>query len=81
MYFICSANVSLGSSVRPNIFGTGLVARIWLSIYRLRDLEYSAGSEVKRVVCVLFVLRTRLLCVAQLVMVSKYGCNIVYAVL
>ena len=32
VYFICSANVSLGSRVRPSINGKGLVARIWLSI-------------------------------------------------
>ena len=81
VYFICSANVSLGSRVRPSINRKGLVARIWLSICRLRDLEYSAGSGVKRVVCVLFVLRMRLFCVAQSVMVSRYGCKIVSAVL
>ena len=32
VYFMCSANVSLGSSVRPSIIGNGLVAMIWLSI-------------------------------------------------
>ena len=81
VYFICSANVSLGSKVSPNIVGKGLVARILLLILRVRDLEYSAGSGVNRVVCVLLVLRMRLFCVAQLVIVSKYGCSIVSAVL
>ena len=28
MYFICLANVSLGSRMRSNIFGKGLVARM-----------------------------------------------------
>ena len=60
VYLMCSANVSLGSRVRPRIFGKGLVARVWLSILRLRDLEYSAGSGVKRVVWVLLVFRIRL---------------------
>ena len=32
VHFMCSANVSLGSSVRPSIIGNGLVAMIWLSI-------------------------------------------------
>ena len=37
----------LGSRVRPSIFGKGLVTRMFLFIWRLRDLEYSAGSGVK----------------------------------
>ena len=49
VYFLCSKKVSLGSSLRPNIFGLGLVARILLLIFILRDLEYSAGSGAKRV--------------------------------
>ena len=55
--------------------------RILLFIWRLSDLEYSAGSGVNRVVWVLLVLRMRLFCVAQSVMVSRYGCKIVSAVL
>ena len=47
---MCSAKVSLGSRVRPRIFGKGLVASILLFMDRLRDFEYSAGSGVKRVV-------------------------------
>ena len=81
VYFICSANVSLGSRVRPRIFGKGLVARILLFIDRLRDFEYSAGSGVKRVVWVLLVLRIRLFWVAHVVMESRYGCRMVSAVL
>ena len=50
VYFICLVKVSLGSKVRPSIFGKGLVARILLFIPKLRDLEYSVGSWVKRVV-------------------------------
>ena len=39
--------------------------RILLFIWRLSDLEYSAGSGVKGVVWVLLVLRMRLMRVAQ----------------
>ena len=47
VYLIYSANVSLGSEVRSSIFGEGLVVRILL--FMLRDLEYPAGSGLKRV--------------------------------
>ena len=62
---ICSAKMSFESRVRPSILGNGFVARILLLMLRLRDLEYSAGSGVKRVVWVLLVLGMRLLRVAQ----------------
>ena len=81
VYFMCSAKVSLWSRVRPSIFGKGLVARMLLFMVRLRDFEYSARSGVNRVVCVLLVLRMRLFLVAQVVMVSRYGCRVVSAVL
>ena len=63
---MCSAKVSLGSRVRPKIFGKGLVARMLLFMVRLRDFEYSAGSGVKRVVWVLLVLRMRQLDLSSL---------------
>ena len=78
---MCSEKVILGSRVRPSILGKGLVARILLFMDRLRDFEYSAGSGVKRVVCVLLVLRIRLFLVAQVVILSRYGCRVVSAVL
>ena len=78
---MCSEKVSFGSRVRPSIFGKGFVARILLLMLRLRDLEYSAGSGVKRVVWVLLVLRMRLLRVAQSVTVLRYGCSSLSAVL
>ena len=81
VYFMCSAKVILGSRVRPSILGKGLVARILLFMDRLRDFEYSAGSGVKRVVCVLLVFRIRLFLVAQVVILSRYGCRVVSAVL
>ena len=68
---MCSENVSFGSKLRPRILGNGLVASRLLFMERLRDLEYSAGSGVKRVVCVLFVFSLRLLSVAQVVIVSR----------
>ena len=78
---MCSEKVSFGSRVRPSIIGKGFVARILLLMLRLRDLEYSAGSGVKRVVWVLLVLRMRLLRVAQSVIVFRYGCSNLSAVL
>ena len=77
---MCSAKVGLGSRVRPRILGNGLVARILLFIWRLSDLEYSAGSGVSKVVCVLLVLRMRF-CAAQVVIGCRYGCMIVSVVL
>ena len=50
VYLMCSAKVSFGSRVRPRIVGKGFVARMLLLMLSLRDLEYSAGSGVKRVV-------------------------------
>ena len=81
VYFICAAKVILGSKVRPSITGKGLVARILLFMDRLRDFDCSAGSGVKRVVCVLLVFRIRLFLVAQAVMLSRYGWRVVSAVL
>ena len=48
MYFTCLEKVSLGSSERPRILGNGSVVRILLLMDILRDLEYSAGSGMKR---------------------------------
>ena len=42
------------------------------------DLEYSAGSSVNKVVCVLFVLRIRLFSVEQLVIEYRYGFMIIF---
>ena len=81
VYFICAAKVILGSKVRPSITGKGLVARILLFMDRLRDFECSAGSGVNRVVCVLLVLRIRLFLVAQVAILSRYGCRVLSAVL
>ena len=67
--------------MRPSILGNGFVARRLLLIFRFSDFEYSAGSGVKRVDCVLFVFMVRLLFFAQMVIMSMYGCNIVSAVL
>ena len=66
---ICSAEVSFGSRVRPCIFGKGLVARILFFMLKLRNLEYSAGLEVKRTF--LSMLRKRLLRAAQFVTMSR----------
>ena len=81
VYFMWAAKVILGSKVRPSILGKGLVARILLFMDRLRDFECSAGSGVNRVVCVLLVLRIRLFLVAQVAILSRYGCRVLSAVL
>ena len=78
---MCSAKVSLGSKFRPSVLGKGFVVSWLSSIVRLRDLEYSAGSGVKRVACVLFAFSFRLLSFAHVVIVFRYGCRIVSAVL
>ena len=70
-----SANVSFGSKFSPSILGNGFVASMLLSIVRLRDLEYSAGSGVNKVAWVLCVLSLRLLSIAQTVIVFRYGCR------
>ena len=67
--------------MRPSILGNGFVARILLLMFKLRDLEHSAGSRLKRVVCISLVLRIRLLRAAQCVIMSRYGWRIVSAVL
>ena len=68
---MCVEKVSFGSKLRPRIKGKGLVASRSLFIERLSDLEYSAGSGVKRVVCVLLVFSLRLLSMAQLVILFR----------
>ena len=44
-------------------------------------LEYSAGSGVKRIHCVLLVLIFRLLFVSHVLVLSKYCCNCIIAIL
>ena len=59
VYFMCAANVNLGSRVSPRIIGKGFVAMILLFILMFKDLECSAGSGVKRVDWVLLVFMIR----------------------
>ena len=47
-------------SLGPSIFGNGLVASRLLSIFILKDFEYSAGSGVKRVDWVWFAFMKKL---------------------
>lgn len=49
--FTCSVKVSLGSKVRPRIFGFLFVGITWLFIVRCRLVLYSAGSGVNKVAC------------------------------
>ena len=81
VYLMCSANVSFGSKFNPSILGNGFVTSKLLSIVRLRDLEYSAGSGGNKVVWVLAVLSFRLLSIAQAEIAFRYGWRFVSAVL
>ena len=65
---MCSGNVNFGSKLRPNLFGGGLVARMLLFLFRLKDSDYLVGSGANRVHCVLFMLM-----VVQVEMEFKYG--------
>ena len=81
VYLTCSAKVSFGSNVSPSIFGKGFVVSNVPFILRFSDFEYSAGSGVNNVHCVLVVFIFRLLFVAHVVIESRYGCRVVSAVL
>ena len=58
---MCLWYVSLGSRIRPSIFGLIFMGSVILSIYRSSCVLYSAGSGVERVHVVLSGLRIRLL--------------------
>lgn len=57
--------MSLGSNVRPSIFGSFVVGSVVLFMVSFSSCEYSAGSGVKRVVCVLEGFNIRLFCCVQ----------------
>ena len=57
---MCLLYVSLGSRVRPSIFGFVSMSSVLLLNCRFSLVLYSAGSDVKRVHVVFFVLRMRL---------------------
>ena len=52
----CLEYVSLGSNVRPRIFGSLIVGKVVLSICKLSFVLYCAGSGVNKVVVVLVAL-------------------------
>ena len=70
---MCFEKLSLGSSVRPSIFGFGSVGRVSLSILKESFLLYSAGSGVNRVVIVLLAFSMRLLSDVHFTISSRYG--------
>ena len=68
----CSEYVSFVSSVTPRIFGCVSVFRVLLLIFNCSFLEYSAGSGVKRVVCVLFLFSISFFCFVHCTMLLRY---------
>ena len=71
--------MSLGSSVSPSILGCWLVSRMLLFMLSCRLVEYSAGSGVKSVVCVLFAFSMSLFCTVQFTISLRYGCSCCWA--
>jgi len=72
---MCLLKLSFGSSVSPSIFGFLFVGMVWLLIFRLSFVLYSAGSGVKRVDEDLSGLRIKLFSVVHVCIVSRYGCS------
>ena len=66
--------VSLGSKVRPRIFGCVAMGIALLFIVSSRLLVYSAGSGVNRVQVVLSVFSKRLFCFVKAKTSCRYGC-------
>ena len=72
--------VSLGSSVRPSIFGFLCVGSVLPSICSDSVVLYSAGSGVNRVVVVLSAFSVSWFCFVHVCICSIYGCTFVCAV-
>ena len=72
--------MSLGSSVRPNIFGFLCVGSVLPSICSDNVVLYSAGSGVKSVVVVLSAFSVSWFCFVHVCICSMYGCTFVWAV-
>ena len=64
--------MSLGSSVRPSIFGCLIVGSTVLLMWRVSVVLYSAGSGVNRVVVVLSALSVSWLLMVQLCICLRY---------
>ncbi len=73
MALMCCVNVSLGSSVRPSIFGYFVVGRVMLLMWSERVVSYSAVSGVKSVVVVLLALSVSWLRCVHASIWCKYG--------
>ena len=76
---MCVLYVSLGSKVRPRIFGCIAMHSAVLFILTSRLLVYSAGSGVNRVKAVLSEFSVILLCFVQTKTVCMYGCIYFFA--
>ena len=71
VFLTCSEKVNFGSSVMPSMVGNLLVLSILLLMVSCRVVEYSAGSGVKRVVCVLLLFIGRLFSIDQLTILLR----------
>lgn len=72
---MCSLKLSLGSRVRPRIFGFLTVGMVVLLIERFRVMSYSAGSGVKRVEEDFSGFSMRLFSLVHWKMSFRYGCS------
>ena len=80
VFCVCLLKVSLGSNVRPSIFGFLFVGSVWPSICSDSVVLYSAGSGVKSVVVVLSAFSVSWFCFVHVLICSRYGCTFVCAV-
>ena len=71
---MCLLYVSLGSRVRPSIFGFLIMSSVLLLICRFSLVLYSEGSSVKRVHVVFSVLIMKLFACVHTWMLFKYDC-------
>ena len=76
---MCLLYVSLGSRVSPSIFGLMFMGSVMLSICSSSCVLYSAGSGVKRVHVVMFVLRMRLFVCVHVCISCRYDWMFAFA--
>ena len=79
--WICLLKLSLGSKVRPKIFGFLTVGTVVLFIWRVSWALYSAGSGVKSVAVLFDAFSFRLFSIVQEWIISRYGWMTLSAIL
>ena len=71
---MCVLYVSFESKMKPRTFGCVAMGSAMLFILRSRLLSYSTGSEVNRVLVLLFGFSLRLFYFVQAKTLCRYGC-------